>query len=319
MSGHVDKAIAALLPLLPSTGTEMPLLHAALAAALERSGRLAEAARALRGCINVQAKEGGGKGVSSGVCFERLARVLNRQGRLEEALEVLDEAGAVQDAGIHAMRASLLMKRGDSQGALQEALRGSQLRPDDAGVWLLCGDAARGLGRLQDAASFIGEGVAHVSDPGARASLFAALGDLEAGRLWERVGAEGEGKGAGGEEISRASSILEVALCQDRCEWVGDGAFRSGAVVSLSGEARRAVVAYRQARRAMRECMAQEGHGSCHGWLGGGGESGIAAAEARLWGQVGHWSISLSLLERIIEGKDGAATTYIIAKCQVRA
>ena len=198
MSGHVDMAIAALLPLLPSMGMKMPLLYAALAAALERSGRLAEAARALRGCINgMHGEEGGGEGVSTGVCFERLARVLNRQGRLEEALEVLDEAGVVQDAGLHTMRASLLMKRGNSQGALQEALRGSQLRPDDAGVWLLCGDAARGLGRLQEAASLIEEGVAHVSDAGAKASLFAALGDLEASRLWGRGGLEGEREGGG--------------------------------------------------------------------------------------------------------------------------
>ena len=53
-----------------------------------RSGRFSEAVNALRTCTEIAKKRVGG--IKTGICFEKLARVLNRQGRVDEALVVGD-------------------------------------------------------------------------------------------------------------------------------------------------------------------------------------------------------------------------------------
>lgn len=128
VSGAVDEAIAGLVALLPRVGSSKPLLYTTLAAAFERSGRFAEAASAARAC---RASAGGGA-LRSGVgfCLERLARVLSRQGRMEEALVVLGQAGEGADAGTRALKSMLLMREGGrSEEAVEEAMSAAALRP----------------------------------------------------------------------------------------------------------------------------------------------------------------------------------------------
>lgn len=136
---------------------------------------------------------------------------------------------------------------------------------------------------------------------GCRASLYAALADVEASLVRARSDKEGgaEEGGAGRGQMRR----MRVGVCQDRCQWVGAGVVKSGWVIGLRGHARRAVVSFRLARRELRECA--ERQGGCSGWVGGGGAEGLVVGEAGVWGRAGAWEVKAGLLRRAAGGMGG--------------